>query len=82
VQRARRLADTPSHRSRGRVVHATDPDPRPARSPATGRQLMADRMSRSWFRSRATVFSAILTALTILTIVPMQVAAPTPDACD
>jgi hypothetical protein len=36
-------------------------------------------MSRSWFRSSAAVFSAILTALTILTIVPMQVAAATPD---
>jgi hypothetical protein len=32
-------------------------------------------MSRSWFRSSATVFSAILTALAILTIVPMSVAA-------
>ncbi|HXI82235.1 MAG TPA: hypothetical protein VNM34_15615 [Verrucomicrobiae bacterium] len=35
-------------------------------------------MSRSWFRSSATIFSAILTALTILTIVPMSVAAATP----
>ena len=35
-------------------------------------------MARSWFRSGATVFSAILTALTILTIVPMPVAAATP----
>jgi hypothetical protein len=39
-------------------------------------------MSRSWFRSGASLLSAILTALTILTIVPMQVAAQTPDACD
>ena len=35
-------------------------------------------MARSWFRSSATVFSAILTALTILSIVPMQVPAATP----
>ena len=35
-------------------------------------------MARSRFRSGSTVFSAILTALTILTIVPMQAAAATP----
>jgi hypothetical protein len=35
-------------------------------------------MSRSSFRSSATVVSAILTALTILTILPMSVAAATP----
>jgi hypothetical protein len=45
---------------------------------ATGRQLRVDRMSRSVLRSSATVFSAILTALTVLTIVPMPVAAATP----
>ncbi len=45
---------------------------------ATGRHLRDDRMSRSWFRSSATVFSAILTALTILTIVPNPVVAATP----
>lgn len=35
-------------------------------------------MSRSWFRWSATIFSAVLTALTILTILPMSVAAAAP----
>jgi hypothetical protein len=48
---------------------------------ATGRQLRDDPMARSWFRSSASLLSAILTALTILTIVPTSVAAPAPDVC-